>query len=259
MNYLKQVNKFYELLLINPLNANSQCLYFALLNINNKCNWIKNFTVANTTLMTFTGLNISALQRARNNLIQKGYVKYQKGKSNNAGIYEIIEFEQQNEQQNEQQSEQHDEQQTNSTTNNTTNTLNKLNKTKQNQTKHIKKKETKKETDFDKLINENFSDAELKNTIYEFIKMRKTIKKPLTTRGLELMIKKLYELSTNVNEQIEILNNSIMKNWLGIFPLKKDYKTGNKGSFDDFKEIWEEARIEDEQTGNSTSNNSFSW
>ena len=251
MNYLKQVNKFYELLLINPLNANSQCLYFALLNINNKCNWIKNFTVANTTLMTFTGLNISALQRARNNLIQKGYVKYQKGKSNNAGIYEIIEFEQQSEQQNEQQNEQQ--------TDSTTNTLNKLNKTKQNQTKHIKKKETKKETDFDKLINENFSDEKLKTTIYDFIKMRKAISKPLTTRGLELMIERLYKLSQNVDEQIEILNNSIMKNWLGIFPLKKDYKSGNKGSFDDFKEIWEEARIEDEQTGNSTGNNSFSW
>jgi len=140
MNYLKQVNKFYELLLINPLNANSQCLYFALLNINNRCNWIKNFTVANTTLMTFTGLNISALQRARNNLIQKGYIKYQKGKSNNAGIYEIIEFEQQSEQQNEQHNEQQDEQQTDSTTNNTANTLNKQNKTKQKKEK-INKKE----------------------------------------------------------------------------------------------------------------------
>ena len=136
MNYLKQVNKFYELLLINPLNANSQSLYFALLNINNRCNWIKNFTVANTTLISFTGLNISALQRARNTLIQKGYVKYQKGKSNKAGIYEIIEFEQQNEQQNEQQCEQQSEQQTGSTTN----ILNKQNKTKQKKEK-INKKE----------------------------------------------------------------------------------------------------------------------
>lgn len=124
--------------------------------------------------------------------------------------------------------------------------------------KEVNKKE-KKETDFDKLINENFSDEDLKQTVYEFIKMRKTIKKPLTTRGLELMIKKLYQLSNNVDEQIEILNNSIMKNWLGIFPLKKEQKQKTKGSFDDFKEIWEEARLEDEQTRNSTSYNSFSW
>lgn len=256
MNYLKQVNTFFELLIANPLSANAQCLYFNLLNINNRCNWSEEFTTANSTLMAFTNLNKQALYRARNELIQKKYIDFKKGvNQNQSGRYKIFEFVTAGD-------TAHDtaDDTPNDTPNDTADdTNNKLNKTKQNQIKHIKKKETKKETDFDKLINENFSDAELKNTIYEFIKMRKTIKKPLTTRGLELMIKKLYELSTNVNEQIEILNNSIMKNWLGIFPLKKDYKTGNKGSFDDFKEIWEEARIEDEQTGNSTSNNSFSW
>ena len=124
--------------------------------------------------------------------------------------------------------------------------------------KEVNKKE-KKETDFDRLINENFTDENLKQTIYEFIKMRKAIKKPLTTKGLELMIRNLYKLSSNIEEQIEILNNSIMNNWLGIFPLKKEKQYKNKGSFDDFKEIWEEARIEDEQTRNGTNNNPFSW
>ena len=33
----------------------------------------------------------------------------------------------------------------------------------------------------------------------------------------------------------------------------------NKGGFDDFKELWEEARVEDEQTGNNTNNNFASW
>ena len=65
-------------------------------------------------------------------------------------------------------------------------------------TKDIKtNKKEKKETEFDSVINENFTDEELKQTIYEFIKMRKAIKKPLTTRGLELMIKKLYTLFPN--------------------------------------------------------------
>lgn len=35
--------------------------------------------------------------------------------------------------------------------------------------------------------------------------------------------------------------------------------SNNKGGIDDFKELWEEARQEDEQNGNNTSNNSFSW
>ncbi len=256
MNYLKQVNTFFELLIANPLSANAQCLYFNLLNINNRCNWSEEFTTANSTLMAFTNLNKQALYRARNELIQKKYIDFKKGvNQNQSGRYKIFEFVTAGD-------TAHDtaDDTPNDTPNDTADdTNNKLNKTKQNQIKHIKKKETKKETEFDKLISENFSDEELKNTIYEFIKMRKAIKKPLTTRGLELMIEKLYKLSQNVDGQIQILNNSIMNNWQGIFPLKKKYETGNKGSFDDFKEIWEEARIEDEQTGNSTSNNSFSW
>lgn len=121
-----------------------------------------------------------------------------------------------------------------------------------------KKAKKKKENEIDILINENFEDEELKETIYEFIKMRKAIKKPLTTRGLELMIKKLYKLTTNIDEQIEILNNSIMNNWQGIFPLKTETRN-NKGGFDDFKELWEEARKEDEQARNNANNNTSSW
>lgn len=34
---------------------------------------------------------------------------------------------------------------------------------------------------------------------------------------------------------------------------------GSKGGMNDFKELWEEARKKDEQSGNNTDNNSFSW
>ena len=126
--------------------------------------------------------------------------------------------------------------------------------------KNIKEKNIKKETELDLLIQNNFNDEQLKNTIYEFIEMRKSIRKPITTKGLELIIKKLYQLSTNVDEQIEIINNSIMNNWQGIFPLKYNtYKKVKSGSFDDFKDLWEEAKFKDEQTRNSTDNNTFSW
>jgi len=92
--------------------------------------------------------------------------------------------------------------------------------------KDIKKKnkKEKKETEFDLLINEKIADNQLKETIYEFVKMRKTIKKPLTTKGLQLIINKLFKLSDNLEEQIQILNNSIMNNWQGIFQLKDEDK-----------------------------------
>ena len=37
------------------------------------------------------------------------------------------------------------------------------------------------------------------------------------------------------------------------------YSNKKRDKMDDFKELWEEARLEDEQTGNNTNNNSFSW
>ncbi len=89
--------------------------------------------------------------------------------------------------------------------------------------------------------------------------MRKTIKKPLTVRGLELLIKKLYTLTTDINEQKEIIDTSIMNNWQGIYPLKKERVNKTKNSFDDFKELYEEARIADEQTGNDKNYNSYGW
>ena len=124
----------------------------------------------------------------------------------------------------------------------------------------INKKEKKSlSEEFEEIILNNFSDDEVLDCVREFIKMRKSIKKPLTKRGLELMIKKLYKLTTNVDEQIEILNNSIMNNWQGIYPLKKNNNPNNTGNFNDFKELWEEAKLKDEQARNNTDNSTFGW
>ena len=87
--------------------------------------------------------------------------------------------------------------------------------------KNIKKEKKKKETEFDSVINENFTDEELKQTIYEFIKMRKAIKKPMTTRALELLIEKLNKMASNEKEKIAILNQSIEHCWQTIYVLKE--------------------------------------
>ena len=92
MNYIKQLNAFYELLIVNPLSSSALCLYSVLLHINNKCNWITEFTIANSTLQSFTRLSRVALDRARNELVQKKYIKYKKGSGNQAGKYTIIDL-----------------------------------------------------------------------------------------------------------------------------------------------------------------------
>ena len=86
--------------------------------------------------------------------------------------------------------------------------------------KKERKKGKKEQTNYDQIINNLVANEEVKNELYEFIKMRKFIKKPLTNKGLELIIDDLFKLSTNPDEQIKILDKSIANNWAGLFPLK---------------------------------------
>ena len=88
------------------------------------------------------------------------------------------------------------------------------------------KKERKKETSYDKIINSMVEDEEVKNSIYEFIKMRKLIKKPMTDRALTMLINKLEKLSSDKDIQIKILEKSILKNWTDIYELKGDNNDG---------------------------------
>lgn len=67
-----------------------------------------------------------------------------------------------------------------------------------------------------------YSDVpELNKAIIDFIDYRKGIKKPMTENAVSLLISKLNKLSGSIPEQIEILNQSIVNGWQGIFPLKK--------------------------------------
>ena len=109
----------------------------------------------------------------------------------------------------------------------------------------IDKKRKNKKTEYDVLI-ENYTDnIELRNTIYEFIKMRKGIKKPITSYGLKKMLNKLDRLASDDDTKVQILDQSIEHSWNGIFELK-DGKGGNnnggnqqdsKGAYDDLPEI----------------------
>ena len=87
-----------------------------------------------------------------------------------------------------------------------------------------------------------YSDVpELNETIIAFIDYRKSIKKPMSDRAITLLLGKLNKMSNSVQEQIEILNQSILNGWQGIFPLKSDSGTGKKASFQgrnyDFEEL----------------------
>ena len=88
--------------------------------------------------------------------------------------------------------------------------------------------------DYDLVINANITDDAIKEALHEFIRMRKMIKKPLTVRALELLIKKLQRMSDNSETQLELLNQSIMNSWQSIYPLenanKCDYRDKNSNT-----------------------------
>lgn len=94
--------------------------------------------------------------------------------------------------------------------------------------KKIKSSKYNKNTNKYRYMNEFTRNKLLIETIIDFMKMRDEIKKPMTDRALQLMLRKLRNLSLDEQIQIKILENSIENCWQGIFPLRDD-NNGTKG------------------------------
>lgn len=83
-------------------------------------------------------------------------------------------------------------------------------------TQHKKVKKIKESKESKK----SYSDVpELNVALISFTEYRKGIKKPMSDHAVALMVNKLNKMTSNVQEQIEILNQSIVNGWQGIFPL----------------------------------------
>ena len=92
-----------------------------------------------------------------------------------------------------------------------------------------KDKKEKKKTDAEIIdsILESIVDDDLKNALSKFVDARKKMKKPLTGYAFELAYKKLQDLSPNISEQIEIVDQAIMSGWQSFYPLKKNNNQKN--------------------------------
>lgn len=83
------------------------------------------------------------------------------------------------------------------------------------------------------------NDEALNQAFTDYVEMRRQIKKPMTDRAVELAIKKLQELaaipfSDSIDSElaVQILNQSVLNSWQGLFPLKayyQDKKGGDMG------------------------------
>lgn len=87
--------------------------------------------------------------------------------------------------------------------------------------KNIKEEEkVKKEKSLDDVIESQ--PLSIQQPLREFVKMRKAIKKPITTYGLELAVKKLHALAKTESEAVAVIEQSVENSWQGFFALKKE-------------------------------------
>jgi hypothetical protein len=213
LNYIKQLNAFWDSLEQNHVTASAQLLYHTLLMVNNRCGWSEWFARTNQSLCGIMGISENTLLRSRNELKTKNYIEFKtaskKGEITKYRLLEIMgsKYGAQNEPEPEPIPAPIAEPKP------------------EPQTDDINKRKPKL-----KLITNKISDYTdnqiLQERIKDFQEMRKAIKKPMTDRALELILKKLDTFAQTDDEKIAILEASIANSWLGVFPLKEDKKSG---------------------------------
>ncbi len=100
MNYIAEINSFYNWVTFKSIPADAQALWHTLMQMNNRCSvcidgkyyWRTEFSIPNGTLASMLAFSIPQLERMRNRLIQAGRIVYKKGRGSQSGTYKIIPF-----------------------------------------------------------------------------------------------------------------------------------------------------------------------
>lgn len=90
MNYIRQVNAFYNHLETNPLSTAAANLWHVLMHVNNRAGWREEFSVAMSVLCSKANLTESTFKRARTELRNKGYIRVKSQGGNRAAVYQIV-------------------------------------------------------------------------------------------------------------------------------------------------------------------------
>ena len=229
MNYLAELKAFYDRLELNPQPNTVIALWHALMSIANKAGWPDTFTVASSVLGLRSGLNASALKRARNKLATDGFIDWKPRGGNQSAQYHIKslvvqnrhEFEPQYEPQYEPQCEPQSEPQSEP-----------INKHK------LKPKQKPKQNNPPISPAVHIDNVELENAFQEFLTMRKNIKKPISTQqAVTRMINRIEKLSGGDDDlAIKIINQSTDHCWQDVYALK------DAGSSPNTKTVYDEWR-----------------
>ena len=88
MTYLDYLNDFHRWLESGTLPGSSQLMYFKLLNVFNRAGWPEYVRVDNLRMMVMIGAESKqAVIRARDKLVESGFVEFQKGKKGSPSRY----------------------------------------------------------------------------------------------------------------------------------------------------------------------------
>lgn len=223
MNYIAEIKAFMDLVQVKSLSTGQIALWYALMYINNKCAWAEWFTVPNITLELNTGLSRQGINKCRNALKQCGIIDFISN-GTKAASYKLITIANsvQSSVQSSVQVGVQDSVQ--DSVQSSVQNSSALNKHKLNKTKHNKPPISPLD------VFAQVEDETLRKALYDFAAMRKAIKKPLTERAKELLLGKLRELAQDTDEQVKILDQSIMHNWQGVFALKGDEDRGQSAT-----------------------------
>ena len=208
MSYTQEITN--ELINYEGLKANTKILLLVLMTHRNR---EKGYAYpSQSTLIKKTGLSKNTLLKCLDELEKEGYIKRFKEKGENNKYYIDINFI------NSKVGTSIKNDTSSSIKNDTGGSIN-FNTLKVRDISNKKEKENKK-SNIDKIIEAYTKNDLLVEAIRDFIKMRSTIKKPLTDRALKGILNKLDTFASNDLDKVEILENSIMNCWQGVFELK---------------------------------------
>lgn len=89
MNYLKEINAFYDRQEQTPLSSSAVALWYALMHMNNKTRWKNIFTTPASVLRNKAGLSESSFKRARKELVECGYIEVASQGRGKAPVYKM--------------------------------------------------------------------------------------------------------------------------------------------------------------------------
>lgn len=214
MSYTKVKN---DLLRSGELKANTKILLLVLISYENEKEGYS--YPSQTRLLKETSLSKKTLLKCLNELEEKGYIKRVKESGGNNKYYIASSLKINTDTSSKNNTSTSGKNSTTTSSKNTT--LKELNKNKK------EKKENK--TDLDKIIEAYTQNDLLVEALRDFIKMRKAIKRPLTDRAMKGILNKLDNYTSDDLGKIEVLENSIVNCWQGIFPLKEKTPTAIGG------------------------------